>query len=60
MELPCGVQLVAPHRWSNPAGRVDTCPPALYSPWREPGVVVRTLWDPGRRRQAAGASLCYK
>ena len=24
--------------WGNPAGRVDTSPPALYSPWREPGV----------------------
>ena len=32
------MQLVAAHEWGNPTGRVDTCPPALYSPWREPGV----------------------
>ena len=24
MELPRGVQLVAPHGWGDPAGRVDT------------------------------------
>jgi hypothetical protein len=33
-------QLVAPHGWGDPAGRVNTCRPALYSSWREPGVVV--------------------
>ena len=33
MELPCGVQLVAPHGWGNPAGRVDT----LASPVSPPG-----------------------
>jgi hypothetical protein len=27
-------QLVAPHGWGNPAGRVYT-PASLYSPWRE-------------------------
>ena len=40
VEPPCGVQLMAPHGWGNPAaGRVvlDNAPPALYSPWREPG-----------------------
>ena len=36
MELPCGCC------WrptgGNPAGRMGTWPPALYSPWRELGV----------------------
>ena len=26
------------HGWGTPPGRVWTRPPALYSPWREPGV----------------------
>jgi len=30
---------VAPYGWGNPAGRVGTRPPALYSPWRELGMV---------------------
>ena len=34
-------QLVAPHGWGNPAGRVGTRPPALYSPCRKPGVRLR-------------------
>ena len=31
------MQLVAPHMWGNPAGRVAR-PPALNCPWRELGV----------------------
>ena len=31
MELPCGV--VVPHGWGNPAGRVDTRPPAGSWAW---------------------------
>ena len=38
--LALRVQLVAFsfHGWGSPAGRVDTCLPALYSRCREPGV----------------------
>ena len=35
MELALRVQLVAPHGWGNPAGRVGT---VLVLPWRELGV----------------------
>ena len=31
------VQLVAPHGWGNPAGRVGIRPPILYSPCRGAG-----------------------
>ena len=45
-------QLVVPHGWGNPAGRmmpgVWTLPPALYSPWKELGVKL----DAGPLRSA--------
>ena len=45
------MQLVAPHGWGNPAGRVDN---ALYSPWRELG--VRTGSE---RRSAAQRAVSF-
>ena len=37
------VQLMAPHGWGDPAGRVDTLASPVNLPWREPGVVERWL-----------------
>ena len=52
------MQLVPPHAWGNPAGRVWTRPPTLYSPWRELSVESRSSL--GVHAVAAGALLaCF-